>query len=135
MHSLFEIQFYLLTNAKNNKHCLYYNIYISKSITVGMFLKILFYWSIVDLQCVNFCCTAKWFSNTYIHILLHIFFHCLSQDIFPVLYSRTLLFILSIYISLSLLTPKSQSSLPPTASPLTTTSLFSMSVILFLFHR
>ena len=32
------------------------------------FLKNLFYWSIVDLQCfVNFCCTAKWFSYIYIY--------------------------------------------------------------------
>ena len=28
----------------------------------------LLYWSIVDLPCcINFCCTAKWFSFTYIH--------------------------------------------------------------------
>ena len=27
--------------------------------------SIFFFWSIVDLQCVNFCCTAKWFSYTY----------------------------------------------------------------------
>ena len=45
------------------------------------FLKIWFYWSLVDWQCcVNFCCTAKWFS--YIYILSHILFHYgLSQDI------------------------------------------------------
>ena len=28
-----------------------------------------FNWSIVDLQCVNFCCTAKWLSYTHIYIL------------------------------------------------------------------
>ena len=36
-----------------------------------------FYWSIVDLQCcVNFCCTANWFSS------LHIF-SCFQQDCCP----------------------------------------------------
>ena len=37
----------------------------------------------VDLHCcVHFCCTTKWFSYTYIHILFSILFHCgLSQDI------------------------------------------------------
>ena len=36
----------------------------------------LFYWSIVDWQCcINFCCTATWFSYTYVYILFHILFH------------------------------------------------------------
>ena len=31
--------------------------------------KNVFYWSIVDLQpCINYCCTAKWCSYTYIYI-------------------------------------------------------------------
>ncbi|XP_054946539.1 synergin gamma isoform X3 [Physeter macrocephalus] len=69
--------------------------------------------------------------------------HCatreaLSQDIeyrFPVLYSRTLLLIHPICNRLHLLTPNSQSIPPPTPAPCAATSLFSMSVILFLFHR
>mgnify|MGYP007134215771 CR=1 FL=1 len=28
------------------------------------FFLLKFYWSIIDLQCVNYCCTAKWFSYT-----------------------------------------------------------------------
>ena len=46
-----------------------------------LFLNILFYWSIVDLQCcVNFCCRAKWFSNIY--FFFHVLFHpSLSQGI------------------------------------------------------
>ena len=32
--------------------------------------------------CINFCCTAEWFSYTYIYILFYILFHYgLSQDI------------------------------------------------------
>ena len=34
----------------------------------------IFYWSIVDLQCTNLCCTAKWLSNTCIYVLFLIFF-------------------------------------------------------------
>ena len=35
------------------------------------------YWSIPDSQCcINFCCTAKWFSYTYMYILFHLLFHC-----------------------------------------------------------
>ena len=79
-----------------------------------------FYWSIVDLQsCVNFCCTAKWFSYIYVYIFYIPFHYGLSQDIeysFPVIYSRTLLFIHSIYNSLHLLIPNSQ-SIPPRSPP------------------
>ena len=52
-----------------------------------------FYWCIVDLHCVNFCCVAKWFSCIY--TLLHILFHyslgyycslCYILDDFVVVY-------------------------------------------------
>ena len=32
--------------------------------------KNLFYWGIVDLKCVHFCCTAKWFSS--VQLLSHV---------------------------------------------------------------
>ena len=48
---------------------------------------------------------------------------------------RTLVFIHPVYNSLHLLTANSQSFPPSLPSPLAITSLFSMSVSLFLFHR
>ena len=82
----------------------------------------LFYWSIVDLQCVNFCCTTKWFSYIYIYTFSYSFplsFVTGYWILFPVLYSKTLLFIHSIYNSLHLLTPNSQfiPSPPPHPCP------------------
>ena len=77
-------------------------------------------------------------SDSVIHSFL-IFFSIMvyHRILNTVLYaiSRTLLFIHSIYNSLHLLTPNSYSIPPPTHTPLATTSLFSMSVILFLFCR
>ena len=52
---------------------------------------------------------------------------------FLVLYSRTLLFIHPIDNNWHLLTPNSQSILPPPCLPLVTPSLFSVSVCLFYF--
>ena len=80
-------------------------------------------------------------SDSVIHIQTFFFliffsirvYHRIIQ--FPVLYSRTLLFIHPIYNSLPLLIPDSQSFPPTPSSPLATTSLFSMSVSLFLFCR
>ena len=92
--------------------------------------------TMVDLQCcINFCCTAKGFSYTYIYAFFFKNSFSLWPNtgywiLFPVLYSMTL-FIHSLYNGFYLLTPNSQSPLPP--SPLATTSLFSVS--LFLFHR
>ena len=99
------------------------------------FVYLLCYWSIVDLKCcVNYCCTAKWLSYTYIYILFHILFHYdLSEDIEYI--SKTLLFIHPIYNILPLLIPNSHSFPPLDPFPLATTSLFSISVSLFLFHR
>ena len=70
-------------------------------------------WSIVDLQsCVNFCCTAKWLSYTYTYCFLYSFLLWLIPGYwikFPVLCSRTLLFIHSVCIDngLHLLNPSS----------------------------
>ena len=74
----------------------------------------------------------------YIYIFLFVFFsiivHLGYWMYFHVLYSRTL-FIHPVYNSLHLLIPNSQ-SIPPSPLPvLATTSLFSMSVTLFLFCR
>ena len=77
--------------------------------------------------------------HTHIRILLLYSFPSWSilGDIiqFPMLYSRTLLFIHSKCNSLHLLTPNSQPIPLPHLSLLATTSLFSMSVNLFLFCR
>ena len=74
----------------------------------------------------------------YMYIFLFVFFsiivHLGYWMYFHVLYSRTL-FIHPVYNSLHLLIPNSQ-SIPPSPLPvLATTSLFSMSVTLFLFCR
>ena len=36
-------------------------------------MSLFFNWTVVDLQCVNFRCTAKWFSYTYIHAFFFFF--------------------------------------------------------------
>ena len=56
-------------------------------------------------------------------------------NIVPCAILRTLLCIHPIYTSLHLLFPNFQSFSHPSTSPLATTSLFSMPVRLFLFHR
>lgn len=76
----------------------------------------LFSWSIVYLQyCVNFYCTAEWFSYIYIHSFSYSFplwFITRYWKKFPALDSRTLLFICSLYNSWYLLIPNSQ-CIPP----------------------
>ena len=74
---------------------------------------------ILDLQCcVNFCCSANWFGYTHTHRNTHSF-HCglfitgyWIYYQFPVLYSRTLLFIHPICSNLPLLVPNSSPSHP-----------------------
>ena len=102
----------------------------------------LFYWSIVHLQCcVNFYYTSKWFSYTYIciYIFFHVLFHYgLSQDIeySSLCYTEgPYCLSISVYTSLHPLILNSLYYHLPPPSPLATTSLFSMSLILFLFHR
>lgn len=61
-----------------------------------------FKWSVVDLQCcVNFYCTAEWFSYTYAYILFSCSFPSWSiigyEIEFPVLHSRTLSFHFLLY--------------------------------------
>ena len=91
------------------------------------------YWSLVELEyCIKYFCTAKWIQ-LYVCIIFHIFFcYGLSQilNIVPWLFCKTLLFIHSIYTSLNLLIPNSHS-----VSAFVTTSLFSVLLILFQFHR
>ena len=88
---------------------------LSFTLFTGSFKK---NWCTVDLQCyINFCYTAKWFSCIYVYIYLHLhthihiyththtLFHILFPlwliigywIYFPVLHSRTLLFIHSTY--------------------------------------
>ena len=88
--------------------------------------------------------TAKWFNYMQIHIYIYIYIYIYACTFFSilvyhrilhVLYSRTLLFIYPIYTSLHLLISSSQSFPPLLLSLLATTSLFCMSVSLFLFCR
>ena len=45
----------------------------------GLYFFIVNNWNIVDLQCVNFKCTAKWFSYIYIYIYMYFrFFSCIG---------------------------------------------------------
>ena len=80
----------------------------------------LFSWSIVYLQyCVNFYCTAEWFSYIYIHSFSYSFplwFITRYWKKFPALDSRTLLFICSLDKSFHIIIPNSQSI--PLPSPL-----------------
>ena len=109
-----------------------------------MFLNYLIYyflnWSIVNLPCcVNLCCTAEWLSYTHIYILFYILYHYgLSWDIeynslcYTIGPCLSILYIIIVCFCWSQ-TPSLFLSHPP--FPLATTSLFSMSVSRFPFHR
>ena len=95
------------------------------------FLKKLFYWNTVYLQCfVNFCCTVSKVIQLYIHVHVCVYIYVYSflysfpswfisryLIYFPVLYSRTLLFIHCICNSLHLLIPNSHTILLLPSSP------------------
>ena len=83
-----------------------------KALTIHPLLIYCFYWHIVDLQCVSFWCVAKWFC--FIHTHTRTYKYSFSDSFplqfitrywiwFPVLYSRSLLFIYFIYSSVYLL--------------------------------
>ena len=79
-------------------HFLLRHLKVSSSSSSSFFS--LFYWSVVELQCfVNFCYTEKWFSYTYIFFFIFFLLWFITGYWiqFPVLHSRTLLFIHSIY--------------------------------------
>ena len=47
---------------------------------VVLFFLIYFYWSMVDLQCVSFCCVAKWISYTDFPLSYILFSYTLLQS-------------------------------------------------------
>ena len=101
---------------------------------IWLFLKILlkFTWFTIV-----FISAALQIWLRYMYIFFYISFHLVYYKIFnklPVWFSRTLLFIHLISNSLHLLIPNSQ-SIPTPPPAMATTSLFSRSVSLFLFHR
>ena len=63
-----------------------------------LFFVSIFNWSIVDLQGINCCCTAKWFNYIYVYTFGYWLW-------FSVLYNRILLFIHALYKSFYLPIP------------------------------
>ena len=94
-------------------HCGSRGNFLGSFLTVIIFLILILYWSIVDLQCcVSFRGTAKWFSYTYTYICsfsdsfsIEVITECWVE--FPALYSRPLLGIYFIYSSVYMLIPNS----------------------------
>ena len=117
--------------------------------TWSLFVLNLLYWSIVNFKCcINFCCTAKCFSYTYVYICMCIYIYVyiyicafftffsimviIGYWIYFLILSKDLLFIYSLYNTLYLLIPNSQSIPPSPSSPLSGTSLFYIRFILMI---
>ena len=93
--------------TQRNLHISWKHLFVCQCFFFLMFKNVI-YWSMVDLwYWVNFCCTAKWFSSLSLSLYIYIYFFIMAYhrilNIVPLLYSRPLLFINSIYISLHLL--------------------------------
>ena len=105
--------------------------------------KNLFYWRIVSLQCcVNLYCTEKWFSNTYIYIYLYILFHILSHHGFSqdteyisLCYTTAPCCLPILYMIVASAAPKCPVLPSPLPCPWPTTTLVSLSVRQFQFHK
>ena len=70
----------------------------SRSFDLYCLFKIFFNLSVVDLQCyVNLCCTAKWLNYTHIDTFFPSMVYHRILNMFPVLSSTTLLFILLLF--------------------------------------
>ena len=109
-------------------------------LVIALFCFILFYWSIVDLQCCfSFTCTAKWFNYiyTYIHsfsdsFLIYVITEHWVEVLVP--YSRSLSVIYLIYSSVCVCVHPKLLIYPSPCymSPLVSISLFSISKSMFL---
>ena len=108
---------------------------------IWLFLKILLKFTWFTIVFIS-AALQIWLIYIYIYIYIYIFFFIFLSILvyykifnkLPVWFSRTLLFIHIISNSLHLLIPNSQ-SIPTPPPAMATTSLFSRSVSLFLFHR
>jgi len=98
------------------------------------------YWIIVDLQCVSFKCTTKWFSYTYIHV--SILFQILSPlkllqniEYSSLCYTVGPCWLSVLYIVVCTRKSQTLSLSLPSLFPLVVMNLFFMSGRLFLFYK
>ena len=86
-----------------NKNVIYWQCILDKE-QIHFFLKKSFYWRIVDLQCVSFWCTAKWFIYIYICVCVYIYIQIHTHTyIFSFLDSFPLWFITRYWIYIPVL--------------------------------